>query len=60
MTVIYLAKYNTKCYAVTYKNNRCVKVQKLEDDSFDKSIIYETKPRKIFLGKNEACSMTAI
>ena len=38
MTVIYLTEYNCKCYGMTFENNGCVKVQKIQDIS-----IYETK-----------------
>ena len=57
MTVIYLTDYNTRCYAVTFKNNDFVKVQKFEDYSIDKNIIYCVKPMRIFLGKNQACNI---
>ena len=47
MTIIYLTEYNTKWYAVTFRNNGWIKVQKIEDVSDDK-IIY----MKLFLWKH--------
>ena len=46
MTLIYVTEYNTKCYAVTLQNKRWVRVQKIEDISEDKNIIYEVNPKK--------------
>ena len=58
MTVIYITENITKCYAVTFKNNGCVKVQKFEDISKEKNTIYSVKPMEIFLGKSQVCNMT--
>ena len=58
MTIIYVTENNTKCYGVTFQNKGWVRVQKLEDVSEDKNIIYEVCPMKIFLGKSELCDIT--
>ena len=58
MTIIYITENNTKRYAVTFKNNGCVKVQKFEDISNDENTIYSVKPMEIFLGKSQVCKMT--
>ena len=58
MTVIYLTEYNTKCYAVTFKNNGCIEVQKIEDISKDENILYEVNPLETFLGKSQTCSIS--
>ena len=36
-----------------------IKVQKVEDVSEDKNIIYKVNPLEVFLGKSESCEMTA-
>ena len=58
MTIIYVTEYNTKCLAVTVKNNGVIRVQKLEDVSDDKNIIYEVNPMETFIGKSQLCNMT--
>ena len=58
MTIIYLAENNCKCLAVTFRNNRMVKVQKLENVSEEKNIIYEVNPLEAFVGKSHLCDMT--
>ena len=58
MTIIYVTENNTKCLAVTFKNKGMIKVQKLEDVSDDKNIIYEVNPIEIFVGKSQLCNMT--
>ena len=59
MTIIYVTEHNTKCYAVTYENKGCIKVQKFEDvGDDDKNIIYEVNPMEIFIGKSIDCKMT--
>ena len=58
MTVIYLTEYNCKCYAVTFENNGCVKVQMIEDVSSDETNILRVKPLRTILGKSESCRMT--
>ena len=58
MTIIYVTENNTKCLAVTFKNNGMIKVQKFEDVSEDKNIIYEVNPMEIFIGKSQLCDMT--
>ena len=40
------------------ENDGCVKVQKLEDVSNDKNIIYEVNPMETFIGKSQRCDMT--
>ena len=56
--MLYITENNTKCYAVTFKNNGCVKLQKFEDVSKDKNTKYSVKPIEIFLGKSQVCNMT--
>ena len=59
MTIIYITENNCECYAVTFKNNGNIKVQKFEDISNDENTIYSEKPMETFLGKSESCAMTA-
>ena len=33
MTVLFLTKYNTRCYGVTFQNNGSIKVQKYKHRS---------------------------
>ena len=58
MTIIYVTENNTKCLAVTLKNNGMIRVQKLKDVSDDKNIIYQVNPMEIFIGKSLLCDMT--
>ena len=58
MTIIYITENNTKRYGVTFQNNGYVKVQKFEDNSGDKNIIYEVNPTGTFVGKTQLCDMT--
>ena len=58
MTIIYVTENNCQCYAVTFQNKGWVRVQKLEDVSNDKNIIYEVNPMETFLGKSQLCDMT--
>ena len=58
MTIIYITENIIKCLAVTFKNNGLVKVQKFQDVSDDKNIIYEVNPMKSFIGKSQLCNMT--
>ena len=60
MTIIYLTKFNTRCYGVTIQNNGLVKVQKYEGIYADENIVYCVKPLKIFLGRSEVCDMTVM
>ena len=60
MTFIYVTKNNCQCYAVTFQNKGWIKVQKLEDVSEDKNILYKINPMETLLGKSESCTMTAI
>ena len=61
MTVIYITENNCKCYAVTFQNNGCVKVQKFEDVSLDdENIIYTVNPMETFLGKSQSCTMAVV
>ena len=58
MTIIYVAENNCQCLAVTFKNNGMIRVQKLEDVSDDKNIIYEVSPIETFVGESQLCNMT--
>ena len=58
MTIIYITENNTECYAVTSQNKGWIRVQRLEDVSKDKNIIYEVNPMETFIGKSENCKMT--
>ena len=58
MTFIYVTENNTKCYGVTFQNKGLVRVQKLEDISEDKNIIFEVNPMETILGKSQLCDMT--
>ena len=58
MTIIYVTEINTKCYGVILQNKKWVRVQKLEDVSEDKNIIYKVNPIKTLLGKSQLCDMT--
>ena len=58
MTVIYLTKYNTKCYGVFFQNIEFVKVQKFGDISDDENNILYKKPLKTILGKINICDRT--
>ena len=58
MTTIYITENNIKCLVVTFKNNGLVRVQKFQDVSDDKNIIYEVNPMKSFIGKSQLCNMT--
>ena len=60
MTIIYVTKNNCECYGVTFQNNGYVKVQKFEDISDDKNIIYFVILLETFLGKSKSCKMTAV
>ena len=60
MTVIYITENNCECYAVTLQNKGWIKVQKFEDGSIDKKIIYETNPMETFFGRNKSCAMTKL
>ena len=60
MTIIYITGNNTTRCGVTFQNNGCVKVQKFEDISNDKNIIYTINPLETFLGKSKSCAMTAL
>ena len=58
MTIIYVTENNCQRLAVTFKNNGMIRIQKLEDVSGDKSIIYEVNPRGTFFGRSRQCQMT--
>ena len=58
MTSIYVTENNCRCYGVTFRNNGMIRVQKLEDVSNNKNIIYEVNPRELFLGKSQLCDIT--
>ena len=52
MTIRYVTENNCQRLAATFKNNGVVKVQKLEDSSEDKNIIYEVNPMETFIGRS--------
>ena len=58
MTIIYVTENNCECYGVTFQNKGWIRVQKLEDVSEDKNIMYKVIPMEIFLGKSHLCDMT--
>ena len=58
MTKINITENNTKRYGVTFQNNGYVKLQKFEDISEDKNIIYKVNPVEAFVGKIQLCGMT--
>ena len=58
MTIIYVTENNCQCYGVTFRNKGWVRVQKMEDVSEDKNIIYEVNPMETFLGESQLCDMT--
>ena len=58
MTIIYITENNTKHYGVTFQNNGYNKVQKFEDISEDKNIIYKVNPMETILGKSQLCNTT--
>ena len=51
MTIIYVAEHNCECLAVTFKNDGMIRVQKLENVSDDKNIIYEVNPMEVVYKK---------
>ena len=57
MTIIYVVEHNCECLAVTFKNNGMIRVQKLENVSENKNIIYEVNPMETFIGKILCCDM---
>ena len=60
MTIIYITENNCQRYVVTLQNKGWVKVQKFEDVSNDKNIIYEVNPMETFIGKSQLCNMTEV
>ena len=60
MTVIYLFKYTTRCYSVSFQNNESVGAQKFGDISDDDNNTYCVKPLETFLGKSEVFDMTLL
>ena len=58
MTIIYVTENNCQRYAVTFRNNGWVRVQKFEDVSDDENIIYEVNPIETFIGKSLYCDTT--
>ena len=59
MTIIYVTPNNCKSYGETLQNKGWNKVQKLENVSEDKNIIYKVNPLEIFQAKSESCEVTA-
>ena len=60
MTIIYVAENNCKRLAITTRNKGWIRVQKLEDVSEDKNIIYEVNPMETFIGRSQLCNMTKL
>ena len=60
MTIIYITENNCECYAVSFQYKGWIKVQKFQDESLDKNIIYTVNPMETFLGKSQSCTMTAV
>ena len=58
MTITYVTENTCKCYGVIFQNNGWIRVQKLEDISDDKNIIYKVNSMETFLGKSQLCDMT--
>ena len=58
MTIIYVTENNCQRYGITFRNNGRVRVQKFEDVSEDKNIIYEANPIETFTGKSQLCDIT--
>ena len=58
MTIIYVAENNSERLAITARNKRWIRVQKLEDISEDENVIYEVNPLETFIGKSKDCKMT--
>ena len=58
MTIIYVAENKCKRLAITAHNKGVIRVQKLEDVSTDKNIIYEVNPMETFIGQSKDCKMT--
>ena len=58
MTIIYVCESNCKCLAVTARNKGWVPVQRLEDVSKNKNILYEVNPMETFISKSQLCNMT--
>ena len=48
MTIIYVTENNCQCYGVTFQNKGWIKVQRLEDNSYDKNFIYKVNPMENF------------
>ena len=60
MTIIYITQKNTELYGITFQTNECVKVQKFEGITNNKNNIINKRPKETFLGKSQACEMTAM
>ena len=58
MTIIYVTEDKCQFYGVTLQNKGWVGVQKLEDVSEDKNIIYQVNPMETFFGKSQLYDMT--
>ena len=52
MTIIYITENKSECNAVTFQIEGWIKVQKFQDESLDKNIIYTVNPMETFLGKS--------
>ena len=58
MAIIYITENICECYGVTLQNKVFIKVQKLEDVSENKNVIYQVNPMQIFIDKSQICDMT--
>ena len=56
MTIIYVAENNCQRLAITFKNKGMIRVQKLDDVSENKNIIYKVNPMETFIGKSLLCN----
>ena len=48
MIVVFFTEQNTRCYGVSFQNNGCIKVQRLEDISNHENNIFCRKPLEMF------------
>ena len=60
MIIIYVAENNCERLAITARNKGWIRVQRLEDISEDKNIIYEVNPMETFIGRSQLCNMTKL
>ena len=60
MTIIYVAENNCERLTITARNKGWIRVQKLEDVSEDKNVIYEVNPMETFIGRSQLSNMTKL